>query len=144
MRYKLLFTIIASVAYSAAAVAQNTEGYGPFNLDGGKIACNSDKGPEIKKYQNYKATSDRFFVEDTLSVMKVSGWGKGNSCAISDIQRKKIKVTTDYGDVEVSVIDNFTVYAWADCGSGWANNSGGKTASIECSVAAKTQKYTNK
>lgn len=137
-------TLIFSLTAMAAVVAMAAEDtFGPFNLDGGKIACNNDNGPEIKKFQNYKATADRFFVEDSISVSEVSGLGKSHSCSISDIQKKKIKVKTNRGEFETSVIDNFTVFAHADCGSGWLNNSGGKSASIECTVSAKMQKYSD-
>jgi hypothetical protein len=139
MRNSLL---MAAAFFCVPALAQ--EAYGPFNLDGGKISCNSDKGPEIKKFQAYKAPSDRFFVEGSISVGEISGLGKSHSCSVSDIKRKIIKATTDYGEITVSVVDEFTVFAHADCGSGWGNNSGGKTASVECNVSANLQKYTNK
>lgn len=124
--------------------AQNSEQYGPFNLDGGKDTCRTDKGEEIKKYQTYQAPPDRFFVEDSILVQKISGWApKAHSCSVVDVQRKKIKAKTDYGEVEVAVVDSFTVFAHADCGSGWGSQIG-KTINIECSVSAKLQKYSNK
>lgn len=120
------------------------ESFGPFKYDGGKISCNDDRGPEIQQYETYRAPSDRFFKEGSITVAEISGWGKEHSCSVSEIKRKTIKVHTDYGEIETSVISEFTIYAHADCGSGLANNSGGKTAAVECSVSATTTKYTNK
>jgi hypothetical protein len=130
----LLFTLAASAL---------AEPYGPFNLDGGKIACNDDRGPEIKKTQVYAAPADRFFVEKAISVSTISGWGKAHSCQLTDVKKKSIQARTDYGQISVDVVYEFSVFAHADCGSGWANNMSGKTASIECSVSAEMQKYTN-
>lgn len=64
-------------------------------------------------------------------------------CRLDSVKEKNIKVTTDFGEVEVSVIDEFTAYAGADCGTNIARFAG-KTASIECSVSATLVKYTNK
>lgn len=137
------------VAFALAVLAGVTsnafaEPYGPFRHDGGKIACNDDRGPEIKESQVYKAPTDRFFRDGTIQVSEVSGWGKAHSCSISDMKKKKISVSTDAGTFDVDVVTEFTVYAHADCGSGVLNNSGGKTASVECMVSADMQKYTNK
>ena len=63
--------VIAFVTFSTTAIA--AEDYGPFNLDGGKIACNNDSGPEIKKTQVYKAPPDRFFIEGSINVSTISG-----------------------------------------------------------------------
>jgi len=120
------------------------ESFGPFRHDGGKISCNDDRGPEIKETQIYKAPNDRFFKEDSIKVSEISGWGKAHSCTISNIKKQKISVQTDSGTFDVDVVTEFAVYAHADCGSGALNNSGGKTASVECSVTAEMQKFTNK
>ncbi|MFT4102178.1 MAG: hypothetical protein QM674_14305 [Burkholderiaceae bacterium] len=132
----LIYTALCSSAFA--------ENYGPFNFDEGKISCNDDRGPEIKKSQAYEAPPDRFVVDDSITVREISGWGKSHSCSISEIRKKDIQVKTDYNTMMVKVISGFTVFAHADCGSGIVNNSGGKTASVECEVAAKLQKYTNK
>lgn len=134
--FALYFAVTSSAVFA--------ENYGPFNFDGGKISCNDDRGPEIKKSQAYEAPPDRFFVEDSISVREISGWGKAHSCSVSDVRKKEIPVNTDFGTISVKVISGFTVFAHADCGSGVSNNSGGKTASVECEVSAKLQKYTNK
>src|SRR5262249_9019059 len=120
--------------------------YGPFIFDGGKIQCNDDRGPEIKRTQVYSAPSDRFFKEASISVRETSAAGKGHSCSVIDVKKKTIKVKTDVGEIEVPVIYQFSLYAHADCGSGLANNppGGGKTAWVECEVSATLVKYTNK
>ncbi len=141
MNKKIVLSL--SIFLLASPVFSAEEPYGPFNFDGGKIACNDDRGPEIQKYQAYKAPSDRFFKEESIKVSEISGWGKAHSCTISDIKKKKIKVKTEVGEIEIPVITEFTVYAHADCGSGLLNNSGGKSASVECEVAATMVKHTN-
>jgi hypothetical protein len=133
--------LVASLGAASAAPA--VDDYGPFDFDGGKVSCNSDTGPEIKKTQHYAAPADRFFVENSISVSEISGWGKAHSCELQNVQKKQINVQSDVGTISVNVITAFDVFAHADCGSGWLNNSGGKTASVECNVAAKMQKYTN-
>jgi hypothetical protein len=138
MRNQNLVFLVLALAAPALA-----EPYGPFNLDGGKISCNDDRGPEIKKTQVYAAPGDRFFVEKAISVSTISGWGKAHSCQLTDVKKKSIQAKTDYGQISVDVVYEFSVYAHADCGSGVLANSGGKTASIECSVSAEMQKYTN-
>lgn len=144
MRFHRLAFAAAWLMAGSIALAQTAEQYGPFNLDGGKDTCRTDKGEEIKKYQTYKAPPDRFFVEDSIKVTKISGWApKKHSCAVSDVQKKKIKAKTDYGEIEVSVVEQFTVFAHADCGSGYGAQIG-KTINIECQVEATMQKYSNK
>lgn len=146
MKSEIFYTCLPAVfclACSTSTLAAD-EQYGPFNLDGGKIACNNDSGPEIKKTQVYAAPPDRFFVEESINVSTISGWGKSSSCSVSAVTKKDITANTDYGPITVKVISDFSVFAHADCGSGVINNIGGKTASIECSVSAKLQKYTNK
>lgn len=142
MKNMLIFSGFCFVLAGNLANAAE-EDYGPFNFDGGKIACNDDSGPEIKKTQVYRTTNDRFFVENSINVGEISGWGKAHACSIFDVKKKNITVKTDVGTFNMPAIYEFSVYAHADCGSGIANNCCGKTASVECSVSAKTQKYTN-
>jgi hypothetical protein len=138
----LVAVFLATVSCPLASIAAPDD-YGPFKYDGGRIACDQDTGPEIKQTQPYKAPSDRFFIEDSIKISEVSGWGKAHSCSLVDVQKKKIKVKSDAGEFEVDVVTEFSLYAHADCGSGVVNNSGGKSASVECTVSAKMQKYTN-
>ena len=146
MKLNVIFTLatfILTASTSTASFAAE-EAYGPFNLDGGHIACKSPSGDEIKKTQNYRATGDRFFKEGSISVSKTSGWApKKEGCEVSAVRRQLIKVTSDVGEFEVSVIKDFDVYVYADCGTDIARYVG-KTASIECSVGATLVKYTNK
>lgn len=132
--------LLVGVLFSWPAFAEQ---FGPIRHDGGKISCNDDRGPEIKQTQPFKAPDDRFFVEDSIKITKISGWGKSSSCSLTGVQKKDITVTSNGRTFKVPVITEFAVYAHADCGSGIANNSGGKTASVECSVTAEMQKYTN-
>jgi hypothetical protein len=111
--------------------------------DGGKIACNDDRGPEIKQNAVYLAPKDRFFVEDSIKATKLMGWGVETSCSIANVGRKNIKVKTDRGELTIPVIDRFTMYVHANCGSGIYNNSGGKSATVECQASANMIKYTN-
>lgn len=144
MKELRILSVLFSITCIAAPVYAAEEGYGPFNLDGGHITCKSPSGDEIKKFQTYSATSDRFFKEGSIKVVKISGNApKENKCELRDIRRQPIKVSTDVGDVEVSVIKEFVVFAGADCGTNIANYAG-KTASIECEVSATLVKYTNK
>ena len=146
MKLNTTFTLAAYIltaSVSTATLAAD-EAYGPFNLDGGHITCKSTSGDEIKKTQNYRATGDRFFKEGSITVSKISGWApKKDGCEVSAVRRQSIKVNTDVGEVEVSVIKDFDVYVYADCGTDIARYAG-KTASIECSVGATLVKYTNK
>lgn len=136
--------LAALLLMSCGTVAWAQDRFGPFNLDGGKIACNDDSGPEIKKTQVYSAPPDRFFVEKSILVQELSGWGKKHYCEVSSLKKKPVTARTDMGDITFEVVYEFAVFAHADCGSGWDNNSGGKTASIECTVSAEMQKYTNR
>jgi hypothetical protein len=127
-----------------AISAAHAEQFGPLNLDGGHITCKSASGDEIKKFQVYRAPEDRFFREGSIAVKKISGWApKENKCELTSVEKKPIKVKTDYGEIDVSVISGFTVFAGADCGTNIAQYAG-KTASIECEVSADMVKYTNK
>jgi hypothetical protein len=127
----------------ASLASAGEETFGPFNLDGGNITCKSFSGDEIKKFATYTAPTDRFFKEGTISVGKISGWApKENKCELRSVSRQPIKVKTDFGEVEVSVIKSFEVFAGADCGTDGSKFIG-KTASIECSVSATMVKYTN-
>lgn len=138
---RFYFQVFALILLTTGARAEQ---FGPLNLDGGHITCKSASGDEIKKYQAYHAPDDRFFKEGSISVKKVSGWApKENKCELAGIDKKSIKVKTDYGEIDVSVISGFTVFAGADCGTNIANFIG-KTASIECEVSAEMVKYTNK
>ncbi len=138
--YHLFFPVL--FCFSAAVVA-GEEPYGPFNFDGGHITCKSLSGDEIKKWQTYTAPSDRFFNEDSVQVKMISGWApKSHKCEISAVRRGPIKVKTEYGEVEVSVIKSFDVFAGADCGTNVAQFAG-KTASIECEASATMVKYSN-
>lgn len=137
-----ILQLVLLVSTATAAVAAD-EQYGPFNLDGGQITCKSPSGDEIKKFQTFKAPTDRFFKEDTISVRKISGWApKAERCEVTGVRRSNIKVKTDYGELNVSVIKEFDVFAGADCGTNVAQYVG-KTASIECEVSATMTKYTN-
>ncbi|GEM_PF-5399010 len=114
------------------------------NLDGGKISCKSPSGDEIKKFQSYPAPSDRFFVEDSIKIDLLSGGApKSHKCEITKLNKENIKVKTDYGEIEVSVVKSFEAFAGADCGTDPAKYFG-KTANIECTVSATMRKYTNK
>lgn len=118
--------------------------FGPFTFDGGSITCKNTGGDAIKKWQTYKADENRYFKEGSISVRKISGSApKENKCEISDIRRENIKVTTDSGQVDMSVIKEFTVFAGAECGTDIAIFSG-KTASVVCEVSATQVKYLNK
>lgn len=134
------FALLAAVSTAALA---GEELYGPFNLDGGHISCKSPSGDEIKKWQTYRATGDRFFKEDSISVIRISGWApKSHTCEVAAMRKVPIKVKTDVGEVEVKVIKEFDVFAGADCGTNIAKYIG-KTASIECEVSATLVKYSN-
>lgn len=138
---RFYFQIVGVLFFVVPAYAEQ---FGPLNLDGGHITCKSPSGDEIKKYQAYHAPEDRFFKEGSIVVKKISGWApKENKCELTSVEKKPIKVKTDYGEIDVSVISGFTVFAGADCGTNVANYVG-KTASIECEVSADMVKYTNK
>ena len=141
--YKAIaFTIGMLIVGSVSAKAD--EPYGPFNFDGGSITCKSTSGDEIKKSQSYKADENRYFREGSISVRKISGSApKENKCEISNIRRENIKVTTDSGQTDMSVIKEFTVFAGAECGTEVTTFSG-KTASVVCEVSATQVKYVNK
>jgi hypothetical protein len=141
--YRIIaFTIGMLIVGSVSAQADAP--YGPFNFDGGSITCKSTSGDEIKKWQSYKADEGRYFKEGSISVRKISGSApKENKCELSDIRRENIKVTTDSGQTEVSVIKEFTVFAGAECGTNITMFTG-KTASIVCEVSATQVKYSNK
>ena len=136
-------TIIAAAMLMSAGVPAIAEPFGPIKYDGGKISCNDDRGPEIKQTQVYKAPNDRFFVENSIKADQISGWGKAHSCSIVDLKKKNITVESGARKFDISVITEFSLYAHADCGSGVVANSGGKTASVECSVSAEMQKYSD-
>lgn len=135
--------VFAVFCFAGAALAAE-EAYGPFNFDGGHITCKSFSGDEIKKWQTYRASSDRFFKENSIKVVQISGYApKEYKCELSAIRRQPIQVQSDAGMVEVSVIKEFDVFAGADCGTDPVKFLG-KTASIECEVSATLVKYTNK
>ncbi|MBW8355650.1 MAG: hypothetical protein K0M54_17700 [Pseudomonas sp.] len=142
---KLLMLLVSMqilTLLSTSALAAE-EKYGPFNLDGGQITCKSPSGDEIKKTQHYTTTNDRFFKEGSISIRLKSGWApKEYKCELSAVRRQPIKVKTEAGEVEVSVIKEFDVFAGADCGTNIAQYLG-KTASIECEVSAVVVKYSN-
>lgn len=144
MKQKLFSTLQFVLLLSTATLAVAAdEQYGPFNFDGGHITCKSPSGDEIKKFQTFRAPTDRFFKEDTIAIRKISGWApKSNRCEVTGMRRSNIKVKTDYGELDVSVIKEFDVFAGADCGTNIAQYVG-KTASIECEVSATMTKYTN-
>ena len=122
--------------------AGGPETYGPFNVDGGKETCHQTTGTELKKFQAFTATGDRFFRNPVVS--KISGWAqKGDAtCQLVDQKYKKINVKSSDGfDIPTDVLYEFTVFAHADCGTSPANF--GKTISIECSVSAEQWKYSN-
>jgi hypothetical protein len=138
MKHYLLALLISS---TAAAVVAGEEKYGPMNVDGGHITCKSFSGDEIKKQQRFAATSDRFFKENSIQITRVSGWApKKYGCDIVDVERKDLTLNSDIGQVPVSVIQAFSIYAYADCGTD-AIKFAGKTASIECDVAATLVEY---
>jgi hypothetical protein len=112
------------------------EPFGPINVDGGHITCKSPSGDEIKKTQMFHAPSDRFFKESSIAVTKISGWGpEKNGCDLVGVKKKPVKLNSDAGVVEVEVVTEFGVYAYADCGTNIAKYMG-KTASIECQASA--------
>jgi hypothetical protein len=125
-------------------VCAGEESFGPFNFDGGHITCKSFSGDEIKKWQTYRATNDRFFKENSINVKVISGYApKGYKCEVSAIRKQNIKVMSDAGEIEVSVVKEFDVFAGADCGTD-VSRFAGKTASVECEVSATLVKFTNK
>lgn len=140
IRVIVLIGTFVSIASSVSAMAEQ---FGPIRHDGGKISCDDDRGPEIRQIQTFKAPTDRFFVDGSINVSQISGWGKSSACTISDTKRKSISVNSGDRTFKVPVITEFSVLAHADCGSGTFNNSGGKTASVECSISAEMEKYTN-
>lgn len=141
MKIAISLAIFASICFTNSA---RSEMFGPFNLDGCHITCKSFSGDEIKKFQTYNAPADRFFKEGSISVKKISGWApKEEKCELRSVDKRIIKVRTDYNEIEVPVISSFVVFAGADCGTNVASFAG-KTASIECEVSAEMVKYTNK
>ncbi|MEQ1636181.1 MAG: hypothetical protein ABL903_05780 [Methylococcales bacterium] len=145
MNYKFSLLSVCLIIFCLEATAGGIDDVGPIKYDGGKIPCNRDTGPEIKQLQQYKAPSDRFIIEDSIKLSEISAWPQDRShgCDLIDVVKKKIKVKTEYGEVEIPVVSQFSLYAHADCGSGVDRNSGGKNASVECSVFYQTQKYSN-
>lgn len=105
--------------------------------------CGCVANANVSVFQTYTATGDRFFVDGSITVTEVSGWGKSHSCSITDIQKVPVKAKTDLGEITFMVIKAFTVRAHADCGSGYGPVARGETISQECTVSAKTMKYTN-
>ena len=134
---------ILALAVGTAGAQPTEEKFGPFNLDAGKESCKHDTGDEISKVQTYTATGDRFFVDGSITVTEVSGWGKSHSCSITDVQKVPVKAKTDLGEITFMVIKAVTVRAHTDCGSGYGPVARGETISQECTVSAKTMKYTN-
>lgn len=133
-----LFTLGCALAVDAHA---GIEKYGPHNLDGGHITCKSFSGDEIKKTAVYKAPSDRFFVEKSIAVNVLSGWApKKHGCDLAGVTKKDVTLQSEAGPVEVSVVTEFSAYAYADCGTDPARFLG-KTAAIECTVQADMAEY---
>ena len=136
-----VFALLAAACLAATA-AEKVEDWGPMNVDGGKEKCTSDKGTEIKKYQTFEATGDRFFKD--FQVRKISGWApKTHSCQIAGVEEKEIMLKGNGFDVKVKVPYRYTVFAHADCGSGMKAVLEAKTINIECEASAKLVKYTN-
>ena len=127
--FLILFAIF-SYAYAGE------EPFRPINVDGGHITCKSFSGDEIKKTQMFTAPSDRFFKEDSIKVNRISGWApKKHGCDLVGVRKTPIKLNSEAGVVEVNVITEFGVYAYADCGTD-VTKFAGKTASIECEASA--------
>lgn len=139
MKKQLVIGALASAL--ALHASAGVEEYGPHNLDGGHITCKSFSGDEIKKTAVYKAPSDRFFVEKSINVVELSGYApKKHGCDLSGVTKKDITLQSDAGPVDVSVVTEFTAYAYADCGTDPAKFLG-KTASVECTVKADMAEY---
>jgi hypothetical protein len=143
MKRKIAVLILISLASSMSFAKEKIEDWGPMNVDGGKEKCTKDTGTEIKKYQTFEATGDRFFKD--FQVRKISGWApRAHSCTIAGVEEKEITLKSESGyDVKVKVPFRYTVYAHADCGSGTGAVVAAKTINIECEASAKLVKYTN-
>jgi hypothetical protein len=139
---KTLVTPLIPLFLMANAYAANPEPYGPFNVDGGKETCRSLNGTEIKKFQTFTATKDRYFRNVSVTVLSgVSQKGPATCSVLSSTNKRILLKSADGYEVPVEVLSDFTVYAHSDCGSGAINL--GKTISIECTVTAEQWKYSN-
>ncbi|SAK88636.1 hypothetical protein AWB82_06179 [Caballeronia glebae] len=140
----LLFAVFA---LSTGVIAQEVlDNYGPFNLDGGKVACKSDSGDEIKKTQWYEAPQDRYFKDFQVSTISGVSYHGDASCAVSQKLEKKVSLKLANGLlVDVRVPYKYEVLAHADCGSGTAATAvhlaKGDHINVECNVQGTLAKY---
>jgi hypothetical protein len=143
MRISATAFALALLVSSSASAATVEEKFTDLS-DFGHITCKSPSGDEIKEWKTYRTTGDRFFKDGTISVNVHSGWApKSNTCRLDSVSKKMIKVALETGTVvEIPVIESFTIFAGADCGTDIGRYLG-KTAAIACSVSAISVKYTN-
>lgn len=147
MKTKLTVGMSLLVTSAFAFSQEVTDAYGPFNLDGGKVACKSTSGDEIKKTQVYTAPQDRYFTSFAASPISGVSFVGPAECPILDKATKKVKLTLQNGlVVDVDVPVSYTVMAHADCGSGERRTlehiAKGEHINVECSVSGTLMKYT--
>lgn len=139
--------VLVILFVTTGACAQSvTDSYGPLNLDGGKVACKSSSGDEIKKVQTFEATQDRYFESFHVKPISAVSYVGPGECLITNKVTKKVKLALQNGlVVDVEVPYRYDVMAHADCGSGEARTAmhiaKGDHISVECEISGTLMKF---